>query len=313
MATPTVLVSTWADGVFALVGDARDHELPGQSVRALASDGRGGALAIVDGHALCRRAAGGSWSTLATAEADLACCVAVGEAIYVGTEDARVLRLVASGTLAPLAGFDAVSGRETWYAGQALVEGRLLGPPLGIRSITATADGATLLANVHVGGIPRSTDGGTTWQPTIDIDNDVHEVRAHPERPEIVVAAAAAGLCISRDGGATWVVQSEGLHADYCSAVAFAGEDVLVAASESHFATEGGIYRRPVDGRSPLVALGAGLPEWLEGIADTGCIATNGATIAIADRGSAYVSADTGHRWSRWARGLPGPSSVLVV
>jgi len=64
-----------------------------------------------------------------------------------------------------------------------------------------------LLANVHVGGIPRSVDGGVTWQPTIDIDSDVHEVRAHPKRRGTVVAAAAVGLCTSSDGGATWTVE----------------------------------------------------------------------------------------------------------
>jgi hypothetical protein len=314
MVTPTVLVSTWRDGVFALAGEARDLELAGQSVMGLAPDGRGGALAIVDGHALCRRVARGSWNTLATAEAQLACSVAVGDAIYIGTEDARLLRLGAKGDLEPLDGFGAVPGRPKWYAGQALVNGQVLGPPLGIRSITATADGAALLANVHVGGIPRSTDGGATWGATIDIDSDVHEVRAHPERPEIVMAAAAVGLCISRDGGATWVVEREGLPATYGSALTFAGSDVLLAASEDHFAPEGAIYRRSVDVPGPLVKVGAGLPEWLGGIADTGCIAANGAVVAVADKsGSVYVSVDAGRRWSRWAAGLPGPSSVLIA
>src|SRR4029434_8936662 len=106
--------------------------------------------------------------------------------------------------------FDAVDGRDTWYAGSAVINGERVGPPLGIRSITATADGSVLLANVHVGGIPRSTDGGTTWQSTIDVDSDVHEVRAHPHRPDVVMAAAAIGLCTSRDGGATWDIEQEG-------------------------------------------------------------------------------------------------------
>jgi hypothetical protein len=106
-----------------------------------------------------------------------------------------------------------------------VIDGQRVGPPLGIRSIAATADGAVLLANVHVGGVPRSTDGGATWQPTIAIDSDVHEVRAHPHRPGVVMAAAAIGLCTSRDGGVTWNVEQEGLHAAYCSAVAFAGDD----------------------------------------------------------------------------------------
>ena len=215
----------------------------------------------------------GVWSTIATTEMDLACCVAVGDVIYVGTDDARVLRVGADGGLEQLRGFDAVAGRETWYAGSAVINGQRVGPPLGIRSITATPDGAVLLANVHVGGIPRSTDGGATWQPTIDVDSDVHEVRAHPNRPGVVMAAAAIGLCTSRDGGVTWDVEQEGLHASYCSAVAFAGDDVLVSASVDHFAAQGAIYRRRVDGHGPLVAIAGGLPTWIEGIADTGCIA----------------------------------------
>lgn len=312
--TPVVLVATWRDGLFVVSDENLDQELRTQSVRALAPDREGGALAIVNGRFLRRRAPTGGWSTLATAEMDLACCVAVGDVIYVGTDDARVLRLGADGGLEPLRGFDAVAGRETWYAGSAVINGHRLGPPLGIRSITATPDGAVLLANVHVGGIPRSTDGGVTWQPTIDVDSDVHEVRAHPNRPGVVMAAAAIGLCASRDGGLTWDVEQEGLHASYCSAVAFAGDDVLVSASADHFAAQGAIYRRPADGGNSLVAVGGGLPAWTDGIVDTGCIATRGSAVALADRkGNLHVSADTGRTWSRQATDLPSPSSVLIV
>src|SRR5213079_2923993 len=63
---------------------------------------------------------------------------------------------------------------------------------------------------------------GATWRSTIDVDSDVHEVRAHPNRPGIVMAAAAIGLCTSRDAGATWDLEQDGLHAPFCSAVAFA-------------------------------------------------------------------------------------------
>jgi photosystem II stability/assembly factor-like uncharacterized protein len=180
--------------------------------------------------------------------------------------------------------------------------------------MTATADGTVLLANVHVGGMPRSTDGGATWQPTVDIDSDVHEVRAHPARPEVVMAASAIGLCASHDGGVSWEAAHEGLHAPYCSAVAFAGDDVLVSASLGPFAEEGAIYRRRIDADGPLVAVAGGLPRWIGGIADTRCIAAHGSAAALADRqGNLYVSSDAGRTWSRRASGLPTPSSVVVI
>jgi photosystem II stability/assembly factor-like uncharacterized protein len=180
--------------------------------------------------------------------------------------------------------------------------------------MSATCDGAALLANVHVGGIPRSSDGGATWHPTINVDEDVHEVRAHESRPDIVIAAAATGLWISRDAGRTWNVEREGLHAPYCSAVAFAGADIMVAASDGHFAAQGGIYRRPLDGSGPLQAIGGGLPKWLDGIVDTACIATHASTVALVDGGgNLYVSEDAGRTWSRRADQLPAASSVLIV
>jgi photosystem II stability/assembly factor-like uncharacterized protein len=216
------------------------------------------------------------------------------------------------GVLDTIGGFDHVAGRDAWFAGSAIVNGQRLGPPLGIRSVAANSSGSILFANVHVGGIPRSMDGGRTWQPTIDINSDVHEVRAHQADPDIVVAASAIGLCISHDAGATWIIERDGLHAPYCSAVAFSGDDILVSASTDHFATQGRIYRRPVGPGGDIVAVN-GLPTWINGIADTGCIATNGSTIVVVDRGGTlYLSTDFGLAWSRINSELPTPSSVLI-
>jgi hypothetical protein len=308
-----VLVATWSDGVFGFSEEGEHRKLEGRSVRSLTTAPDGSALAIVDGHELQRRALDGTWNMIASSPLELACCVALGNHIYVGTDDARLLRLNEDGSLGELRGFEAVEGRANWYAGSAIVNGQRMGPPLGIRSLSGTADGATLLVNVHVGGIPRSPDGGVSWQPTIDIDADVHEVRVHPTRPDIVMAAAAVGLCSSRDGGKSWRVETEGLHATYCSAVAFVGNDVLVAASSDHFAAQGAIYRRAIDGPPALRAVAGGLPAWLDGIADTGCIATRSSLAALADRsGALYTSADSGSTWSRRARALPSPSSVAI-
>jgi len=312
MTTMNLLAATWTDGVFVFSDGGRTQELAKCSVRALASARDGGALAIVDGHAVLRRSLEGEWTTILTSTLDLASLVVVGDSIFVGTDDARVLCIAQDGKAELLGGFEKTPGREHWYAGSVIVDGRVMGPPLGVRSMSATSDGDALLVNVHVGGIPRSTDRGLTWLPTIDIDCDVHQVCGHPSRPELAIAASAKGLCVSRDGGSTWSVEQEGLHASYCSAVAFCNDDMLVAASTDHFASRGMVYRRPIDGDGALEPL-QGLPEWFAGIVDTGCIAALGSELAIVDgAGNLYSSTDAGRAWERRDQGLPMVSCLLA-
>jgi hypothetical protein len=310
----SVLVATWDDGVVVVSGGATTRELAGRAVRWLTADLGGGALAILDGHAVMRRSREGQWGVVAETELDLSCCVATGDGIYVGTDDAQVLCVDVHGAIRRLDGFDHVAGRESWYAGSAVIDGKVVGPPLGVRSISASADGALLLANVHVGGIPRSVDRGVSWAPTVAVKNDLHEVRVHPTRQNFAAAASGAGLCFSRDYGATWSVKQRGLHALHCSAVGFVGEDVLISAAVSQFADAAAVYRRGLDEDGPLVRVGGGLPEWLAGVVDTGCIASNGAVVALADRGGhLYVSEDGGRAWKLKADGISMPSNVLVV
>jgi len=311
MATPSILVATWANGLFNVAGKIVRQELADRSVRSLVADSHGGVLAIVGGHSLCRRSPDGKWTELAKSEFDLSCCVQVGNAIFIGTDDARILHVNPDGAQC-LEGFDAVPGREKWYAGSAIIDGKRMGPPLGIRSITATSDGV-LLANVHVGGIPRSTDSGLTWQPTIDIDTDVHQVCAHPTRPDFVIAAAAVGLCISRDAGKTWTIEQRGLHAPHCSAVAFGRHDMFVSASIDPFAAQGAVYRRSIDSNDPLHPLGRGMPQWTDGKVDTDCIATRDSMVAIIDRsGRLFVSYDDGASWSYPVDRLQVPSGLHI-
>src|ERR1700722_448733 len=84
----TVLVATWGNGLFALTDGLFHQELPGQSVKGLARDRSGNALAIIGGKSLCRRTADGVWHTLAQGELELSCCVAAGAHLYVGASDA---------------------------------------------------------------------------------------------------------------------------------------------------------------------------------------------------------------------------------
>ena len=307
------LVATWSNGLFELA-DSANHTFAGRSVGALFRSRSGRILGLVDGHTLVERVTAGEWLDIAKSQRPLSCVVCVGEDVFVGTDDAAILKLSSARELEPLDGFAAVEGRERWYAGTAVINGEEVGPPLGVRSMTVTCDESALLANVHVGGIARSTDNGASWSPTIEIDYDVHEVSAHPARPGDVAAAAAVGLCVSTDGGQSWKVDVDGLHATYCSAARYCQDTIFVAASEHHFSPRGALYRRAPGGDASLERVSEGLPSWLDGIVDTACIGTVGSKIAIADRGGhVYESADCGRSWSLRADGLQSPSAVVVL
>jgi hypothetical protein len=279
------------DGATTSNGDPR-FELPGHAVTNLRR-GPEGWWAVADGRELFQRASSGAWEPVVSADASLTCVLPVAGGALAGTDDGRLLR-VYEDALVPITGFDAVEGRDGWHA----VGSR---KPY-VRSLTITADAQAVLANVHVGGIPRSGNGGASWAPTIDVEADVHEVRAHPSDPALVMAVAAVGIAESRDAGVTWSISTRGLHATYARAVAFTTGAVLVSVSDGPFTKRGALYRRSLDGGDAEDAVAErcskGLPEWLAGNVDTGSLDAHGEHAAFADAGgNLYTSTDTGHSW----------------
>ena len=304
-----VLVAT-IDGYHVLTSAGEHHvALVGHAVEALTPGPGGTWIAVVDSHEIWQHGDDGEWRPLASTDFDLTCLVTVGDVVFAGAVGAHVLRLGDDGTLQSLAGFDAAPGRDEWYP---------VGSAVEVRSVSVTADEQSLLANVHVGGIVRSDDGGHSWRPTIDVDADVHEVKAHPGTAEIVMAAAAVGLCVSRDGGRQWEVVDRGLHATYARAVAFDGDHVLVSVSDGPFTRGSAIYRGPVDRvgieKTGLERVRDGLPEWLDGNVDTRCLAAGSGRLALADgSGAVWVTGPAGGDWKLAAGGLPRVNAVVVV
>jgi hypothetical protein len=291
-----------ADGLFTLNG-ATERQVEGHSVTAL-----GHGWAIFDGEIVVHETDDG-WRQAMTVRSPER-SLGIHGALLARFDDAIVgwgsslTRVPKQGRFEPIPGFETVPGREDWHA----VGSR---QPY-VRSLTATA-GGVLLANVHVGGIPRSADDGATWQPTIDVDADVHQVHAHPQRPELVLAAAAVGLCRSDDAGETWSVLTDGLHASYCRAVATAGDVMFVSASTGPFADQAALYRRAIDGDGPLERCTDGLPEWQPHNIDTACIDTDGTRVAFGGAdGVVYSSEDAGRTWHVLADGLPPVSAVTI-
>lgn len=285
----------------SLWGERRAAELEGEHVNALAVDGRGRLLALVEGRSLWRRRAGGDWDRLGSSvDHRLNCVLAAGDALLVGTSGAHVGRL-SNGELELCGGFESVEGRDRWYTPWG-------GPP-DVRSL-AGGDAGEIYVNVHVGGIMRSDDAGRSWRQLIDIDLDVHEVRT---AARLVLAASARGLARSPDRGETWRFDAHGLHAPYCRAVAVSGGSILVSASVGPHGGRAALYRTAPAG-GDLVKCERGLPAWFSDNIDTGCVAASGPRAAFGTSdGRVFVSDDDGRGWRELADDLAPVRAALFV
>src|SRR5712691_2333141 len=300
---PRILVGT-ASGLWQLEGETSTsvEALAGRAVTALALDGPT-IWAIVDGSELWARR-DKAWKSQTSIDGPPATCVAATPAgPLIGTEQAHLLRLTDVG-LERVESFETADGREAWYTPW--------GDPADVRSIGIARDG-TFHVNVHVGGVVRSRDGGKSWGPTVDIENDVHQVLAHPSRAEIVLVASAEGLGVSRDGGDSWQCATTGLHAHYMRAVAVAGEHVLVSASTGFHGRRSAIYRRRLDGGTRFERCADGLPKWFDDNIDTACLAAAGSLVVFGTGdGRVFRSLNFGERWELVIKGLPPVGCVAV-
>lgn len=248
-----------------------------------------------------RGAAGGVIARLQGTRAN--CLAAVGDLVLVGAAEARLFRLDGS-ALKELASFADAPGRDTW--------GTPWGGPPDVRSISIHDDGVVYV-NVHVGGVLRSLDL-ETWQPTMDISADVHEVTAHAGPSGSAYAASAAGLGVTTNGGDSWDFHTSGMHAAYCRAVAVGGDYVLVSSSAGPSGSKAAVYRCPLDGSSPFRKCEVGLPEWFAGNVNTFCLDAEGDRAVIgAPGGVVFESVDGGVTWSVVAEGLSEIHCVLLV
>lgn len=284
-------------GLYGLDGPAG---LQDRSLVALA--GAAEAAWALDREGAILRSDDGGWEEAgALSDPRPRCLLPHEEGVLVGTAEARLFRLRRD-VVEPVEAFDQVAGRDEWFTPWG-------GPP-DTRSLAADGAG-TVYANVHVGGIVRSTPDGA-WRPTIDIQSDVHQVIAHPDRVGLALAATAFGLSRSDDGGDTWTTTDEGLSAPYSRAVAVADDTVLVSASTGPRTRQAAVYRRPLDGSGPFERCAGDLPEWFPSNIDSHCLAADGPRVAFGTaEGQVWTSVDQGRTWELAGDGLPRVTAVL--
>ncbi|HKA49980.1 MAG TPA: hypothetical protein VKK19_10375 [Candidatus Dormibacteraeota bacterium] len=309
----TILASTTSGLLtFDPDGSPGRSALEGHHVRAVAPETWQRFWAVVDGRDIWRTEGDGwervvSLADLAGAKDLEALCLADTRAnplggILVGTSRARLVRVTEQLGIQFVEAFDRAAGRDTWYTPWG-------GPP---DTRTISEDREQVYVNVHVGGILRSRDEGTTWIPSIDIHADVHQVATSAGR---VYAAGSHGLSISQDGGDSWRLRADGLHARYCRAVTVCGPRLLLTASTGPSGGKAALYSSNLDA-DQFERCRVGLPEWFQGNIDSLCLDAlpEGELAAFGtDAGDLYASGDQGQSWTRIAAGLGRITRVLTV
>jgi hypothetical protein len=298
MATRTATKSGWivatSRGLVSL-GDTPDA-LDGLAVTAL-HPSHDATWAMVGGRHLYR-VEGRRRTLVASLDDVVATCVIEHRGdVFVGGADAGLWRLEGS-TLQVVESFLEAPTRDGWYTPWG-------GPP-DVYSMASRGD--DLFVSVHVGGVLRSSDRGRTWQPTVDLEVDVHQVVTDGDGG-LWAATGMRGLAHSTDRGETWAFHSRGLHAGYLLAVAATSDAVLVGASSGPHADDGVLYRF-ADGTFERCA---DLPADFGGAISPRHIVADGDNAVVAlPNGDIHGSADSGRSWTLVAEGLPGVSGVAL-
>jgi hypothetical protein len=251
--------------------------------------------------------------------------------VYAGTEPSALFRSTDGGVT-----FELVEGlwehphRPTWQPGGG---GQCLHTV-----VPDPRDPAVVLVAMSTGGVYRTADGGTTWEPSNtgiearfqpdrfpEYGQCVHKVSRSPVRPDRLYLQNHGGVYRSDDGGTSWTSIGESLPADFgFPIVAHPSREStayvfpLVADVERLPAGRRCRVYRTDDAGETWRELGAGLPAGEHyGTVLRDAMTTDGgdpAGLYFGNRnGEVFVSRDEGESWQLLADHLPDVLCVRAV
>ncbi len=215
--------------------------------------------------------------------------------LIIGTEPPRIYRLGADDDRpAGMDSFDRLECRKDWFTPWG-------GPP-AVRSLALAGD-HTVYADIHVGSIMRSYDGGLMWEPVRPVlHQDVHQVNTTPASPNRVYANTADAVWISPDRGESWQHRPFPHDVSYGRAITVHPEDpdcLLASVSEGpHGDDVRGRLFRTDDAGCNWNHVTAGFPQHTKDNINTHRVAfgANGMAWAAVDN-RLYRSSDRGGNW----------------
>ena len=195
-------------------------------------------------------------------------------------------------------------------------------------------DGQRVTVAMSTGGVYRTADGGSTWDPANtgikasffpdpwpEFGQCVHKVAGHPSVPDRLFAQNHHGVYRSDDGGDRWVSIADGLPADFGFPIVVHPHQpgtvfVFPLVADGARIPPGGRARvwRSTDAGESWAPSGRGLPDgfWAAVMRDamTTDQAEDAGLYLGARDGSVFASLDGGDSWTQIAAHLP---DVLTV
>ena len=250
------------------------------------------------------------------------------DTLYAGVEDAALFRSVDGGdSWQELPGLREHGSGPQWQPGAG---------GLCLHTIVQhPTDADRLTVAISAAGTFRTDDGGQTWRPTntglasgqipdpdADVGHCVHNLAAHPSRPDTLFMQKHWDVMRSDDGGGSWREVSGNLPSDFGFPIAVHAHEpetvyvVPITSDSEHYPPEGRlrVYRSRTGG-DEWEALTTGLPQEhcyvnilrdamsVDSLEDCGVyFGTTG--------GQVYASSDSGDSWEPIVRDLPAVLSV---
>ena len=176
--------------------------------------------------------------------------------------------------------------------------------------VVSPGDAGLLYAGIEVGGVVRSTDGGSSWQQLPGLDDDIHCLHLGTDQQRRVYVATASAPYRSSNGGDDWEKINDGLDRRYTLHIAAAPDDadqVLVTVSENAGRKAPQFYRSADGGQSWQLVEDLGEGEEAESmvVAFEWDPSSPDDVYAGTDGGELYHSPDRGQTWQQLPVTLP--------